>query len=101
MSHGQWLRPPHGAVMVVVDAQEEQHVDYFRQKCDEVLNGVSRQQQARDRQRLFDYVYLTVLHDEPKLHVCSRCLYVSKEISFGVCPNCEMSIVSHCPDYDP
>ena len=62
---------------------------------------VSCQQQVREHQQLFDYVDLAVLHDETKLHVFSQCLYVSRDISSGVCPNCKMSSVSHCPDYDP
>ena len=105
MSPGQWLHPPDGAVMVVVDAQEELHLDYFRRKrdiyIDEVLSEVSCQQQVREHQQLFDYVDLAVLHDETKLHVCSQCLYASKYISSGICPNCKMSFIFHCPDYDP
>ena len=105
MSPGQWLHPPDDAVMAVVDAQEELHLHHFRRKrdiyIDEVLNEVCCQQQVRENLQIFDYVDLAVLHDETKLHVCSQCLYVSKDISSGVCPNCKMSFVSHCPDYDP
>ena len=68
MSPGQWLHPPDDAVMAVVDAQEELHLNYFCRKrdiyIDEVLNEVSCQQQVRENQQLFDYVDLAVLHDE-------------------------------------